>query len=99
MAAPVYLGDEATAAGFRLAGVRAIVAPAGDASVAFGEACRDASLVIVCASVVARLPDAVVARARSNPALLVAVIPDLHGEAPLPDAAAWIYAELGLEAP
>jgi vacuolar-type H+-ATPase subunit F/Vma7 len=92
----IYLGDEATAAGFRLAGVAAL-AVADDPAGAFRRACREASLVIVSASVAASLPEAVLARARAAPSLLVSVIPDLNGEAAVPDVAARIYAELGLD--
>jgi vacuolar-type H+-ATPase subunit F/Vma7 len=99
MPAALFLGDEATAAGFRLAGVATVDASRDDAPAAFAQACRDASLVIVSASFAARLPEAVLARARTSAAHFVAVIPDLNGEAAVPDVAARIYAELGLETP
>ena len=99
MPAALYLGDEATAAGFRQAGVATVATSADSAQDAFAQACRDASLVIVSASFAARLPEAVLARARMSAGHFVAVIPDLNGETALPDVAARIYAELGLETP
>ena len=99
MAAVLYLGDEATAAGFRLAGVAPCVAPDDDVPGAFNRACRDASLVIVSASVAASLPDAVLARVRAASSHFVVVIPDLNGDTAVPDIAARIWTELGLEPP
>jgi vacuolar-type H+-ATPase subunit F/Vma7 len=99
VAAVLYLGDEATAAGFRLAGVAARVAPDDDVPGAFSHACRDAALVIVSASVAASLPDAVLARAQATSSRFVVVIPDLNGDTAVPDIAARIWTELGLEPP
>ena len=97
MPAITFLGDEATAAGFRLAGAAVHVVADADVAVAFADACRDAALVIVPASLAARLPEAALARARAAAGHFVAVIPDLNGETPVPDVAQRIYAELGLE--
>jgi vacuolar-type H+-ATPase subunit F/Vma7 len=97
MPAPIYLGDEVTGAGFRLAGIESIVPAPGAEAPAFAEACARAPLVLLCASVAARLDEATV-RARviaSSPP--VAVLPDLAGTAPLADIATWLRRQLGLE--
>jgi vacuolar-type H+-ATPase subunit F/Vma7 len=98
MPAPIYVGDEVTAAGFRLAGIEAIVPAAGTEASAFNEACARAPLVLVCASIAQRIDEATV-RARitaSSPP--VAVLPDLAGIAPLADIAVRLRRRLGLEA-
>jgi vacuolar-type H+-ATPase subunit F/Vma7 len=97
MTAPVYVGDEVTAAGFRLAGVRVLVPEDGNEDAALARARADASIVIVCASVAARL------RPQSLRAALVSASPpcvvlrDLHGEFERPDIAARICSQLGIE--
>jgi hypothetical protein len=47
MAAPIYLGDEFSAAGYRLAGADVQVPAAGDATSALTRACAQAPLVLV----------------------------------------------------
>jgi vacuolar-type H+-ATPase subunit F/Vma7 len=98
MAAPIYIGDEVTATGFRLAGVETIVPAPGGEAAALADACGRAPLVLLCASVGARV-DAALLRARiaaSTPP--VAVLPDLAGIAPRPDIAARLRRQLGIEA-
>ena len=57
MAAPVYLGDEVSAAGYRLAGVRVRVPERGDEAAALAAARAEAPLVLVSATVAARIAD------------------------------------------
>jgi vacuolar-type H+-ATPase subunit F/Vma7 len=98
MPAPVYLGDEISAAGFRLAGVETFVPAAGTETAVFTDACARAPLVLVCASVASRVGEALL-RARviacSPP---IAVIPDLVGDVPVDDIAARLRRQLGVEA-
>jgi hypothetical protein len=71
MPAPIYLGDEVSAAGYRLAGVRVRVPESGTEAEVLGRARAEAPLVLVA--------------------------PDLLGETPLPDLAARLRRQLGLE--
>src|SRR5512137_2261075 len=97
MPAPVYLGDEVSAAGFRLAGMQVRVPERGAESAAFASARADAPLVLVSATVAARLTDAELRAARAALAPLVLVVPDLDGATAVPDLAARLRRQLGLE--
>ena len=66
MSAPVYLGDEVSAAGYRLAGALVCTPAAGEAAAALTP--------------------------------LVSIVPDLRGDAAVPDIGARLRAQLGLEA-
>jgi len=98
MRAPIYLGDEVTAAGYRLAGVQVRAPLPGEASGAFAEARELAPLILVSAAVAMHI-DAVQLRA-ALAALqpLVLIVPDARGEVPRPDLAARLREQLGMEA-
>ena len=97
MTGPCYIGDEATAAGFRLAGVRVRVVQTGDEAAAFAAGRGDASLVLVSSSVAAGVRGSVLDAAFATFAPLTVIVPDLRGDAPRPDLAARLRRELGLE--
>jgi hypothetical protein len=63
MAAPVFLGDEVSAAGYRLGGALVRTPLPGAELSVFEWACLAAPLVLVTAEVAARLPQARLARA------------------------------------
>jgi vacuolar-type H+-ATPase subunit F/Vma7 len=92
----VFLGSEASAAGYRLAGADARVAIAGHEADAFAAARAVAELVIVEASVAQRLPPTHWRDAQAAASPLVVVVPDLDASAPMPDLAALLRSQLGL---
>ncbi len=98
MPAPVYLGDELSAAGYRLAGAIVRTPRAGEEAAALAWARANAPLVLLSASVAAGIAEAVLRSALSALAPLVLIVPDLQGDAPLPDLAARLRGQLGLEA-
>ena len=98
MSALYYVGDEASGAGFRLAGARVIVPRDGEEAAALQAARTDASLVLVSASAAARIPDQALRAARAALAPLVLVVPDLRDGTRPPELAARLRRELGLEA-
>jgi vacuolar-type H+-ATPase subunit F/Vma7 len=98
MTAPVYLGDEVSAAGYRLAGALVRTPRAGGETAALAWALSQAPLVLLSTAVAAGIGEAVLRRALSALAPLVLIVPDLHGELPLPDLAARLRTQLGLEA-
>jgi vacuolar-type H+-ATPase subunit F/Vma7 len=98
MTAPVYLGDEISAAGWRLAGVRVRVPAPGAETAALVAARTEAPLVLVSAAVVARIDAAAWRAACTALAPLVLAVPDPQGQAALPDLAGRLRAQLGLEA-
>ena len=97
MAAVVYVGDEIGAAGFRLAGAQVRVPAPGAETQALQQACAAAPLVLVSAAMVPRIDAEVLRRASAALAPLVMVVPDPQGEAPLPDLAARLRTQLGLD--
>lgn len=98
MTAPVFLGDEVAATGWRLAGVDARVPRAGGEGAALAAALEQAPLVIVSAEVAARMPEPALRAALRGLAPLTVVIPDLRGATPYPDIAARMKQQLGIEA-
>ena len=98
MNVPIYLGDEVTAAGFRLAGAQVHTPRPGEEPAALAWARAQAPLVLLSATVAAGVGKAAMRAALSAPAPLVLVVPDLHGEEALPDLAARLRGQLGLEA-
>ena len=98
MAAPVYLGDEVSAAGYRLAGAVARTPTAGEETAALRWARSCSPLVLLSTAVAAGIGAEVLRAALSAPAPLVVIVPDLQGEVPLPDLATRLRGQLGLEA-
>lgn len=72
----IYLGSEAEAAGFRLAGIEARAVAAGSEAAEFARALDEATLLLVGARCAARLPPARLAAARAAPQPLVLVLDD-----------------------
>lgn len=97
MDAPVYIGDEISAAGWRLAGVRVIVPDPGAEAEALADARAGAPLVLVSAATALHIDEALLASAGAALAPLLLVVPDPQGEAPVPDLARRLRAQLGLE--
>jgi vacuolar-type H+-ATPase subunit F/Vma7 len=93
---PLYLGDELSAAAWRLAGLHTIVCDPGQEAVSLEQARSQAPWVIVSAACAARITVPVLARAMAATTPLVAVVPDPQGRAPMPDLAARLRAQLGM---
>jgi vacuolar-type H+-ATPase subunit F/Vma7 len=97
---PVFIGDEVTAAGYRLAGLDTRVVAVAGAPQAFAQALREAPpLLLITAECAAALPaDALdAALARLEPP--VAIVPDAANRAQPPDLLARVRAGLGITAP
>lgn len=82
MKAIVYLGDEANAAGFRLAGIDARVATPGGEAAEFARAGGEAAVLLVGRRFAASLPATILAAARLAAQPLVLVLDDGDGAAP-----------------
>jgi vacuolar-type H+-ATPase subunit F/Vma7 len=98
MPAAVYLGDAVSAAGYRLAGALVRTPSAGEEASALAWARAHAPLVLLSSSVASHIGEAVLRAALSALAPLVLIVPDLHGEVPLPDLATRLRSQLGLDA-
>jgi vacuolar-type H+-ATPase subunit F/Vma7 len=97
MAAPYYVGDEVSAAGWRLAGAQVAVPEPGAEAAALAAARATAPLVVVSAAIAARIPEAQLRAALAALAPPTLIVPDLAGEAAVPDVAARLRRQLGLE--
>lgn len=97
MAGLVFIGDEATAAGYRLCGVRTLSPPLGSAAPALRRALDEApALLLVSAAYAFTLPAAELRRAllRQRPPMLL--VGNAVGQAGVPDLAAEVRRQLGL---
>ncbi len=97
MQPPIYVGDEASAAGYRLAGARVRVPAPGTEAAALAQARREAPLVLLSAAVAVRLPEATLRAAQAAEAPLLLVVDDLIGGIAAPDLAQRIRLQLGME--
>ena len=98
MATPIFIGDEVTAAGYRLAGVRVRAPGPGDETAALAAARAEAPLVLITAACAARVDAAALRDAVCALAPLVVVVADAQGDVAPPDLAARLRGQLGLEA-
>lgn len=99
MPPPVFLGDEVTAAGYRLAGARVRSPPPGE-EVSFLEWARreaGAELVILSAEFAAHIPSRVLKPVLAATSPLVIIVPDLWGHGIQPDLATRLRTQLGIE--
>ena len=96
MSVPVYIGDAVSAAGYRLAGLRVHVPDTAELLAQVEEATVDASLVLLGADIAAQLPVAALDRLLSGVAPAVVVVPDVRGQAVLPDLANRLRQQLGV---
>jgi vacuolar-type H+-ATPase subunit F/Vma7 len=96
MPQPVYLGDEVTAAGYRLAGVRAYTPQEHELVASLKLARSEASLIMLSARLARALPAAELDRLLAGVTPPVLVVEDVSGAAPLPDLATRLRHELGM---
>ncbi|MEJ2604407.1 MAG: V-type ATP synthase subunit F [Gammaproteobacteria bacterium] len=92
----VFIGDEATAAGWRLAGLRVVVAGPDEAGAELAAAREHAALVLIGAASAGGIDEAELAAAARFGRPPVVVVPDARGYRP-PDPADTINRVFGLE--
>lgn len=93
----VFIGDELTATGLRLAGVEVTTPEPGRTAPALAEAQRSAQLVLIGSDRARDVPPAVLEEALLSLDPVVAVVPDITGTVPLPDLARRLRSILGIE--
>lgn len=96
MRPPVFIGDEVTAAGFRLAGARVMTPRRGTEGQTLLQAREGADLVLVTAEVAERIPHELLQQALRAVSPVVLLIPDVRGRLMPPDPAAGLRRQLGL---
>jgi len=96
MTAPIFLGDEVTGTGYRLAGADVRVPAADKVNLEFRQALADGDFVILAAGIAALLPANTVSQAvlRADP--LVLIVPDAVDRLEPPDYGAVVTRALGI---
>jgi vacuolar-type H+-ATPase subunit F/Vma7 len=98
MARVYYIGDEVTAAGYRLAGAETRVPAPPEAGEVFRRACSDgADLILLSAALAPEVDPGDLSAALIAEAPLVAIVPDAFGRFPPPDVARDVRLALGIE--
>lgn len=96
MSVPVYIGDEVSASGYRLAGLRVQVPAAQQLLATVTAACKDAPLVLISAGVAQQLPAAQLEQLLANVTPPVVVVPDLRADSQLADLSLRLRKQLGV---
>ncbi len=97
MDAPIFIGDELTATGFRLAGIETMIPALDEVGAALAEASERARLVIVTADCARRIPVAQLEAALIAETPAVAIIADVLLRTSPPDLARRLRVALGIE--
>ena len=93
-----YIGDEVTAAGYRLAGAEARVPVPSEAGDVFRRACSDgADVILLSAALAPEVDPGELSAALIAEAPLVAIVADVFGRCPPPDVARDVRLALGIE--
>jgi vacuolar-type H+-ATPase subunit F/Vma7 len=92
-----FIGDEVSAAGYRLAGAAAYVPAAGEEAVVFAAARAHAALVLLTAEYAARIPAAELHQALAAIRPLTLVVPDVREHVRPPDLGKLVRQQLGME--
>ena len=98
MSAPVFIGDEISAAAYRLAGARTRIPKPDQLVSALHEACAESELVLITAEYAQRLPQDVLNQVQSGLRPLVLVVPDVRERVLPPDLEKELRSQLGVEA-
>jgi vacuolar-type H+-ATPase subunit F/Vma7 len=96
MALCAFMGDEVSAAGFRLAGVDVHVPSRAEAPALFQRLVVDAQIVLLTAEVAGWLPQETLPRVLVADRPLVAVIPDVRGRTQPSDLSGQLKRQLGM---
>ena len=96
MSAPLFIGDEITAAGFRLAGVRIRTPDESELPRMLDWAAENALLIYITAEYVALLDEERRNRLLTRLQPPAVVIPDIRSRAPVQDLATQLRAQLGV---
>ena len=98
MAQPILIGDRLTTAGFRLAGLRALVTEPADAGAVLREALEMGGPVMITAELAAHVPAAQLEKALLAADPPLAVIPDIARSTEPADMGDAVRRALGVEA-
>jgi vacuolar-type H+-ATPase subunit F/Vma7 len=94
---PAFIGDEVSAAAWRLIGVRATVVEKGDVATAFEAAAGDTGLLLITAASAAELDNERLDAAVRDARPLILVVPDVANRLVPPDLDKEVDRVLGIE--
>ncbi len=97
MGRAIFIGDELSAAGFRLTGIETVVPEPERAAAALNDARKRAALVIMTAELANQVPAAELEAAMLAEAPALAIIPDVLFRAIPPDLGKRLRSVLGIE--
>lgn len=97
MTLPVYIGDEVSAAGFRLAGLRVRVPEDNDYREALQWAMQQTSLVLLSSAVASEIPQAELDSYLANLDPAIVVVPDVRGTHGMLELSTRIRTQLGVQ--
>ncbi len=93
----IFIGDELSAAGFRLTGIETVVPEPDAAAAAFEDARRRAHLIVMTAGLAERVPPAQLEAALLAETPTLAIVPDVLFRNVPPDLGKRIKSVLGIE--
>ena len=96
MPAPVFIGDELSATGYRLGGARVHHPPLEDAADIFRRAQRETDLILISVEYARALPEDELNRALLQERPLVLVVPDVRERFEMRDVPSRLRRELGV---
>jgi vacuolar-type H+-ATPase subunit F/Vma7 len=96
MALPIYIGDEVSAAGFRLAGLRVRTPVPDECDEVLQWACKEAPLILISAEMARCLPQERLNQCLAMQTPPIVVVPDVLGRAKMPDLANALRRQLGV---
>jgi vacuolar-type H+-ATPase subunit F/Vma7 len=98
MGRAIFIGDELSAAGFRLTGIETLVPEPGAVGSALDDASARGSVVIITADLARHIPAPQLEAAMLAEAPTLAIIPDVLFRAAVPDLTRRLRSVLGIEA-
>lgn len=93
---PIYLGDETSAAGYRLAGMRTRSPAAADLLETFRWACAETDLLLLGVEQARQLPVGELAQVLAATRPQVLIVPDIQQQVPMRDLTTRIRMQLGM---
>lgn len=94
---PIFIGDETSAAGYRLAGLRTFSPGSEELVEVFRRACTEADLLLLGVELARQLPAQLLLEALQAPGLQVQIVPDLNQRLPMRDLPRRIRSQLGMK--
>ncbi len=96
MSVPIYIGDEVSASGFRLAGLRTRSPEPDECEEVLQWACNEAPLILISAALADCIPQTRLDECLSRQSPPIVIVPDVLGRASMPDLANRLRRQLGV---